>query len=174
MRTQEEQKSVETVIECMSSFGYICEATTEQFEGWDINVTGKTSNGVIEVKNRQLTTTEFKRYFPEGLFLQVDKYKKLIGKRAMYANVFYYHNVQLVLTWSIDKLDMTKVTRKMTDSQEFSTTGGAKVDKDVYMLNKDNCVVFIKYMDFDWKKLPSDKILQQVKNAEERQLFYNN
>lgn len=172
MRTQEEQESVNTVIECMQSFGYNCKSTTEQFKGWDIDITGKTT-GVIEVKNRQLTPDEFQKYFPEGLFLQCDKYEKLKGKKAMYANVFNYDSVQLVLTWSIDKLDMDKVTKKMTDSQEFSKTGGAKVEKEVYMLSENNCVAFIKYMEYPWKRLPSDKILGQVKNAGERS-FYSN
>jgi hypothetical protein len=172
MRTIEEKKSIKDVIECFEQLGYTCSATNEQFEKWDIEVTGRTT-GVIEVKNRKLTTQEFQKYFPIGLYFQADKYKNLSNKNALYVNIFYYNDIKLILCWKVDELNLTKVIRKMTDSQEFSTTNGEKVDKEVYLLPKDNCIAYLKYMNYPWKRLDNSKILNQVKNAEERNFIEN-
>lgn len=159
MRNEREEKSVQEVCIALNSLGITTKKTESQFETYDILTTGKTE-GVVEVKNRDLSKDKFIKYWlKEGFILESAKYYKLRNKNSMYINIFNVEGQEIIIGWNLSGIkDCT--TNKSTEfkivncpvTSEF-TDHIVYVDKQVYLLKRRTTTLRLIKINGQWKSL---------------------
>lgn len=167
MRSERETENLKMVCESFKSILRLhCEIDEHQYQHYDINVTGKTKTGVIEVKQRNISLNQLNDYLVEGLYIQKDKYDNLINLNSTYTNTFEYKNIKIILSWNIKDIDTNTLDKKwMTDSQEFSKTGGKSKLKEVYKVYLSNVNNILVYRNDKWKKSNKKELQRLISNA---------
>lgn len=169
MRTERERQSLQLVIDAFTNlYGYTCKITENDMCHWDIELTGRTE-GVIEVKERDLIPDKLLKY-KDGLYLEAYKYNHLKNKKSIYSNYFNYNNIKLIFCWNINEIKGHTSDEMMTDTQDFGV--GEKVSKSVYKLSINDCsIILLKYKNEDWKRISPTKAINQIKNAIDNMLL---
>lgn len=159
MRNIKEEKSVDEVCKALNSLGITTKKTESHFETYDILTTGKTE-GVVEVKNRDLSKEKFMKYWmQDGFMLEKHKYCTLNDKNAMYINIF---NVEIIIGWNLSgEKDCTKNrTSKLTkikcpDSSEYNDNI-TYVDKLCWLIKRRSSTLRMVKIDGQWIKMTMD------------------
>ena len=159
MRNEREEKSVQEVCIALNSLGITTKKTESQFETYDILTTGKTE-GVVEVKNRDLSKDKFIKYWTkEGFLLESAKYYKLRNKNSMYINIFDLDGIEVIIGWNLSgEKDCTK--NKSTEStivncpvtSEF-TDHIVYVEKDCWLIKRRTTTLRMIKVDGKWVSL---------------------
>lgn len=157
MRNKRELESLREICRALNSLGITTSISSNEFDNYDIETTGRTGKyGYVEVKERELTPEEFKKYWlKEGFILESSKYYKLRDKKSIYINILNIEGIEIIIGWNLSgEKDCTKnkssqeIIKKCPATSEF--TDLTYIDKACWLIKRRTTTLRMIKIDGEW------------------------
>lgn len=133
-----------------------------QYDHYDVLVNDAVH---IEVKERLLNYSEFKRYTPQGLILEATKYQFLTSvEEGRYVNLFNINGVQFLMIWNPKHITTEPQDKQCRATTDFTNTNFKA--KSVFLLSPKDAKIHILINDV-WTRVSYQQLLTTLKTNQD-------
>lgn len=117
------------------------------------------NNGLyLEVKERFMTASNFKKYSAEGMIFEKIKYDFLSIRSSRYINHFCINNVTFLMVWNIKNLDLVFNGMNCKATTDFDNNN--YIEKSVTLLKPTDANIYIK--SDNWELITYSELLKKL------------
>ena len=113
----------------------------------------------IEVKERFMTSQNFKKYSAEGLIFEKIKYDFLSTRNGRYINHFNINNNVFLMSWNIRELSLTFNGMNCKATTDFNNND--YVEKAVTLLKPSNAKIY-QLIDLKWELITYNNLINKL------------